>query len=106
MPIPAEQARIIQLLVDRVEVHPDGLELKLRPDGLDGLAAELRSGQSLSRAACPINASYVRRVLRLTLLAPEIVEAILEGQQAAGFTLAVLMRPFPVGWREQAETLS
>ena len=48
---PAEQARIIQLLVDRVEVRPDGLDLKLRPDGLDALAAELRSGQSQSRAA-------------------------------------------------------
>ncbi len=48
---PAEQARIIQLLVERVEVHPDGLELKLRPDGLDALAAELRSGQSQPVAA-------------------------------------------------------
>ena len=48
---PAEQARIIQLLVERVEVHPDGLDLKLRPDGLDALAAELRSGQSQSVAA-------------------------------------------------------
>jgi len=31
---PAEQTRIIQLLVERVEVHPDGLNLKLRVDGL------------------------------------------------------------------------
>jgi len=49
-----------------------------------------------------INASYVGRVLRLTLLAPEIVEAILDGQQPAAMTLAVLMRPFAVGWREQS----
>ncbi len=48
-----------------------------------------------------INESYVGRVLRLTLLAPNIVEAILEGQQPAEMTLAVLMRPFPIGWTEQ-----
>lgn len=56
-------------------------------------------------AAEKINASYVCRVLRLTLLAPEIVEAILNGRQPAEMTLAVLMRPFPAGWGEQAETL-
>jgi hypothetical protein len=52
-------------------------------------------------AAEKINASYVGRVLRLTLLAPEIVEAILDGRQLAGLTMAVLMRPFPSSWREQ-----
>ena len=52
-------------------------------------------------AAEKINESYVGRVLRLTLLAPDIVEAILGGRQPAEMTLAVLMRPFPVGWREQ-----
>jgi hypothetical protein len=49
-----------------------------------------------------INASYVGRILRLTLLAPEIVDAILNGRQPRNMTLAVLMRPFAVGWREQA----
>jgi hypothetical protein len=38
----------------------------------------------------------VGRVLRLTLLAPDIVEAILSGRQPADMTLAVLMRPFAV----------
>jgi hypothetical protein len=52
-------------------------------------------------AAEKINASYVGRVLRLTLLAPEIVEAILGGRQAAEITLAVLMKPLPALWREQ-----
>ena len=52
-------------------------------------------------AAEKINESYVGRVLRLTLLAPDIVEAILAGWQPAETTLAVLMRPFSVGWREQ-----
>jgi hypothetical protein len=44
-----------------------------------------------------INASYVGHVLRLTLLAPDIVEAILNGRHPAEM-LAVLMRPFAVGW--------
>ena len=46
-------------------------------------------------AAEIINASYVSRVLRLTLLAPEIVEAILlDRRQPAEMTLEVLMKPF------------
>jgi hypothetical protein len=53
-------------------------------------------------AAEKINESYVGRVLRLTLLAPEIVEAILNGRQPAQMTLATLTRPFPVGWAKQA----
>ena len=48
-----------------------------------------------------LNTSYVSRVLRLTLLAPEIVEAILEGRQAPGITLVGLMEPFPVEWDQQ-----
>jgi hypothetical protein len=49
-----------------------------------------------------INKSYVSRALRLTLLAPDIVEAILDGRQPAEMTLAVLMEPLPVEWRQQA----
>ncbi|OYW53882.1 MAG: hypothetical protein B7Y80_00085 [Hyphomicrobium sp. 32-62-53] len=49
-----------------------------------------------------INPSYVSRVLRMTLLAPEIVEAILEGRQAETITLARLMKGVPVVWKEQA----
>ena len=56
-------------------------------------------------AAEKINVSYVGRVLRLTLLAPEIVEAILDGRQPAGLTLTALMPPLAVGWREQTEAL-
>ena len=52
-------------------------------------------------AAEKINASYVSRILRLTLLAPEIVDWILDGRQPAEMTLAVLMRPFPVVWNDQ-----
>ena len=43
------------------------------------------------------NSSYVCRVLRPTLLAPDIVEAILDGRQQSEMTLAVVMKPFPSG---------
>jgi hypothetical protein len=52
-------------------------------------------------AAEKINSSYLSRVLRLTLLAPEIVEAILDGRQPEGMTLPRLMEPFPVEWQRQ-----
>ena len=39
---PAEQARIIQLLVERVDIQPDGLNITLRKEGLVSLANELR----------------------------------------------------------------
>ncbi len=48
-----------------------------------------------------INASYVSRLLRLTLLAPEIVEATLDGRQPAAVTLPVLMKGFPAAWAHQ-----
>jgi hypothetical protein len=49
-----------------------------------------------------INDSYASRILRLTLLAPAIVEAILDGRQGPEITLANLMKPFPVKWEDQA----
>lgn len=49
-----------------------------------------------------INPSYVSRVLRMTLLAPEIVEAILAGRQPEGLTMARAMQPFPIEWRHQS----
>jgi DNA invertase Pin-like site-specific DNA recombinase len=39
---PAEQARIVQLLVERVDVSPDGADIRLRTDGLTHLVADLR----------------------------------------------------------------
>ena len=54
-------------------------------------------------AAEKINSSYVSRLLRMTLVAPDIVEAILDERQPAQMTLAVLMEPFPVVWVEQLD---
>jgi len=45
--------------------------------------------------------SYMTRVLRLTLLAPDIVEAILDGRQGPVVTLASLLEPFPAKWEKQ-----
>lgn len=43
---PAEQERIVRLLVSRVDVRADGLELQLRADGLESLALELRRDEN------------------------------------------------------------
>src|SRR5262245_4523812 len=45
-----------------------------------------------------INPFYVSRVLRLTLLAPATVKAILEGQVSFRLTLADALVPFPIEW--------
>jgi hypothetical protein len=47
--------------------------------------------------------SYMARVLRLTLLAPDIVEAILDGRHGPAVTLARVLEPFPAIWTEQVE---
>jgi hypothetical protein len=54
-------------------------------------------------AAENINESYVGRVLRLTLLASDIVEAILSGQQSAGLQIEHLLRRLPVEWRVRGD---
>ena len=48
-----------------------------------------------------INSSYAGRLLRMTLLAPRIVEAILDGRQPTVMTLAALMKPLPLEWDRQ-----
>jgi hypothetical protein len=52
-------------------------------------------------AAEKIDSSHVSRLLRLTLVAPYIVEAILDGRQLERMTLPALMEPFPVRWTER-----
>jgi hypothetical protein len=52
-------------------------------------------------AAEKINTSYVSRVLRLTLLAPDLIERILNGRQTETMSLARLAAPFPPTWEEQ-----
>jgi hypothetical protein len=49
--------------------------------------------------------SYVSGVLRLTLLAPDIVEAVLDGTQGPEVTLARVLEPFPLAWEQQKSDL-
>jgi hypothetical protein len=63
---------------------------RLLDTGAYGSFAELADAESLNR-------SYVSRVLRLTLLAPDIIEAILDGRQSD----KAILEPFPVEWERQ-----
>jgi hypothetical protein len=45
--------------------------------------------------------SYVSRVQRLTLLAPDIVDAVLDGRQSAELQLDDLLERFPLDWGAQ-----
>jgi hypothetical protein len=69
----------------------------------------LENGTSatIAEIAAPekINDSYVGRILRLTLLAPDIVEAILYGGQPADMTPGGLLQRFTVEWTEQRKIL-
>jgi len=51
-----------------------------------------------------VNPSYVSRMLQLTLVAPEVVEAILDGERMPGLTLSQVIRLFPSDWRRQRVT--
>jgi len=48
-----------------------------------------------------IDRGYLGRILLLTLLAPDIVEMILDGRQPPELGLPRLIKPFPVAWSEQ-----
>jgi hypothetical protein len=96
-------------------VAPDGSELapssKPQPDGtlVKALARAWRWQRMLDEGrfasvrelaeADRVGLSYVSRILRLTLLSPDIVENILDGRPTAG--LAQLLKPFPVEWQRQ-----
>ncbi len=53
-------------------------------------------------AAENINPSYVSRVMRLTLLAPDILEAVAGMEVSGAAALDALMMPFPIDWCRQA----
>ncbi|RYD46206.1 MAG: hypothetical protein EOP83_30015 [Verrucomicrobiaceae bacterium] len=56
--------------------------------------AELAEREGIAR-------SYMTRVLRLTLLAPAVIEKILDGTQRQEVTLASVLEPFPMEWERQ-----
>jgi hypothetical protein len=69
----------------------------------------LESGKYASAAelakAENINDSYLSRLLRLTLLAPDIVQAILDGRQPKLLEVKALAKPLPSGWELQRKRL-
>ena len=173
---PAEQARIVELLVEGVVVEAEGITLKLRQNGLHSLVMESRgeeqAGQPRARGeiasisipmrfkrrggrkeiivpadgativepiAPPqeplvlalaqahrwqemldsgkyetagdlakhlrVSREYVTRNLRLNYLAPDIVQAILDGREPSGLSLTQLTQPLPAVWEEQRARL-
>jgi hypothetical protein len=96
-------------------VTPDGSAWAPRPrvDNamIKALARAFRWRRMLDEGVCGtmeelakregINRGYMSRVLRLTLLAPDLVEGILDGRQPEGLRLEDLLDEFPVDWKGQ-----
>lgn len=92
---------------------PDGASSQRKPDNklIKALARAFRwkrmleSGEFTTTKELAdhekIGHSYLTRVLRMTLLAPDIVEAILGEAPPPSVTLAALMEPYPMDWDEQ-----
>jgi hypothetical protein len=88
--------------------HPDSTLLKalarawrwqrMLDDGVYASVSEIGDAENISK-------SYVSRILRLALLAPDIVEAILAGRTDQALMLEQLERPLPASWEEQRRVL-
>jgi len=65
---------------------------------------EYTSSAELAKAE-KVNDSYLSRILRLTLIAPDIIEAILAGRQASTLQLDDLLKPLPAAWERQRSEL-
>lgn len=68
----------------------------LLSDGTHATISDLATAEKVGK-------SYVSRVLRLTLLAPDITKAILDGRQPHTLDLKSALRPFPREWGAQRE---
>jgi hypothetical protein len=71
---------------------------KLLEDGSFRSAGEITEAEKVDR-------SFVNRLLRLTLLAPDVVEAILEGGQPKAMQLEELPEAIPSEWEKQRKAL-
>jgi hypothetical protein len=63
-------------------------------------SGEYASSAELAKAE-KVNDSYLSRILRLTLIAPDITEAILTGRQPSTLQLDDLLKPLPPEWSGQ-----
>jgi hypothetical protein len=71
---------------------------KLLDEGVYATVSEIGDAGNISK-------SYVSRILRLALLAPDIVEAILTGKTDQALMLEKLERPQPASWEDQRRRL-
>ena len=67
-------------------------------------SGEYASSAKLAKAE-KVNDSYLSRILRLTLIAPDIIEAILRGRQPTTLQLDDLLKPLPTAWAQQYSAL-
>src|ERR1700704_5130633 len=67
-------------------------------------SGESSSSEELAKAE-KVNDSYLSRILRLTLIAPDIIEAILTGRQPSTLQLDDLLKPLPASWERQRSEL-
>lgn len=67
---------------------------RLLEEGRYSSISELADSEKLDRG-------YVGQLLRLTLLAPDIVEGLLNGRSLPELSLPRLLEPLPSGWAEQ-----
>jgi hypothetical protein len=71
---------------------------RMPDDGVYASVSEIGEAENISK-------SYVRRILRLALLAPDIIETVLEGLSDQELVLERLKRPPPASWEEQRRLL-
>ena len=71
---------------------------RMLDEGQYASISEMASAERIERG-------YLGTLLRLTLLAPDLVEAILDGRQPQAITLPHLLKPFPLKWSVQPEAL-
>ena len=72
---------------------------RMLEEGRHGSVSEIAEAEKIDR-------SYVNRLLRLTLLAPDIQEAILDGRQPKGMQLEELTRAIPSEWNSQRKMVA
>jgi hypothetical protein len=72
---------------------------KLLDEGRYASISEMAAAERIERG-------YLGSLLRLTLLAPEIVQGVLDGRAAVDLTLPRLLEPFATTWSEQQAVLT
>jgi hypothetical protein len=71
---------------------------RLLDEGRYASISEMATAEKIERG-------YLGSLLRLTLLAPDLVEAILDGRGPRAITLPALLNIFPVEWSAQATAI-